>query len=142
MLPTSTVGADLRKESFADILYKKCKQQPLVPIGLFLTCGALYLSGRAVKARDSRLANRMFYWRVFFQAFTVAALLGGAFYYNEDTIRSRSKDKQEELRKKAKIREQLWLEELDRIDKEAKERKLKAEEANMKIAEMQKENKK
>lgn len=105
-------------------LVRKFKQQPLVPLGTLMTCGALYLSARAIKHGDSRMANHMFRWRVGLQAFTVIAIIGGAYMYRQDQI---NRPTQEELmRQKAKERERLWIQELERIDNEAKERRERA----------------
>lgn len=108
----------------ADKLWRKSRQQPLVPLGIILTFGALTLAGKAIRDGDSRLANRMFYWRVGLQGLTVAALIGGAYYYEETA--SKVYNRQEELNKLSKEREKLWIEELERVDEAAKARKAKA----------------
>lgn len=105
-------------------LVRKFKQQPLVPLGTLMTCGALYLSARAIKQGDSRMANHMFRWRVGLQAFTVIAIIGGAYMYRQDQINRPSEE--ELMRQKAKERERLWIQELERIDNEAKERQERA----------------
>ncbi|GMM52359.1 Rcf1 protein [Starmerella bacillaris] len=117
MLPSSV---DKPRESLAQNLIKKSKQQPLVPLFAVLTCGALYLSGKAIRQNNARLANRMFYWRVGFQALTLGALIGGAYYYNDTDVGGFKGTPQEMLLKKSKEREQLWIEELERIDRESK----------------------
>lgn len=132
-LPSSVEAP--KKKSLVEILVEKSKQQPLVPLGVVLTCSALYLSGRALRARDSALANRMFFWRVGFQAFTVAALVGGGLYYDEK--RRETKSQKELLMEKAKEREKLWIEELERIEEEARRRKQKADELRQRIKEIE-----
>lgn len=128
-----------RRKPLYQILAEKCKEQPLVPLGVVLTCGALYLSGRALRARDSRLANRMFFWRVGFQAFTVVALVGGGFYFDEK--RKEKKSQREQLIEKAKEREKLWIEELERIEEEAKRRKEKADDLKRRLKEIEDQKK-
>jgi len=132
-LPSSMPDSDKPRESLGEKLLRKCKQQPLVPLGAALTCGALYLSGRALRKGDPRLANRMFYWRVGFQAFTIAALIGGAWYLGDEDVGGFKGTPQEMLRKKAKEREQLWIAELERIEMETQRKRREAEELKEKL---------
>lgn len=123
-LPSST---DVYYETEEDVLQKiarKAKEQPLVPIGVIMTCGALHMSARALRIGDSRLANRMFYWRVGLQGFTIAALVVGGYLYGSKP--SRPTDRDALLRAHAKEREAMWLEELERLDQEDKDRKARA----------------
>jgi uncharacterized protein (DUF2384 family) len=65
----------------------------------------------------------MFIWRVAFQGFTVAALVfGGLFAANRLPI-----NRDDVLKQKAKEREALWIQELERIDQEAKDRQKRAQ---------------
>ena len=112
-----------RQETGSQKLFRKAKSEPLVPMGVVATCGALYMAGRALRAGDSKLANRMFIWRVAFQGFTVAALVfGGLFAANRLPI-----NRDDVLKQKAKEREALWIQELERIDQEAKDRQKRAQ---------------
>jgi hypothetical protein len=113
-------NSDLEELTFYDKIKKNCVEQPLVPFGCLLTCGALALSARATKRGDAKAANRMFVWRVAMQSLTLVALVGGSYYLGQ-TNKLKS-DREAELRKKAEMREKMWLEELERIDEEAKER--------------------
>ncbi|KAK9454585.1 hypoxia induced protein conserved region-domain-containing protein [Dipodascopsis uninucleata] len=90
-------------------LWYHCKEQPLVPLGIFATCFALTKSGLAIRGGRSKSANRYFTLRVIFQGFTLAALVGGSYYLSHDT-----KSKEELMKEKAERRKKLWLEELDR----------------------------
>ena len=135
MLPSSV---DQRpRKSLLQLLGEKCKEQPLVPMGVVLTCSALYLAARALRARDSRLANRMFFWRVGFQGFTLLALLGGTIWYKEQR---EAKSREQVLHEKSKMREKLWIEELERIEAETKLRQEKAQELKSRLAEIEKAN--
>lgn len=107
---------------------------------MILTFGALTLAGKAIRDGDSRLANRMFYWRVGLQGLTVAALLGGAYYYEETA--SKTYNRQEELNKLAKEREKLWIEELERVDEASKARKAKAQSFHEQFLQKREESKK
>lgn len=88
-----------------------------------MTVGALYLSGRALQRGQKHLANRMFMWRVLLQGFTVAGMVVGGYLYGKPY---RPTDRDAILFAKAKEREQLWIEELERIDQEDKIRKERA----------------
>lgn len=135
-LPTSA-DLELSRESPGEKLLRKSKQQPLVPLGAALTCGALYLSSRALRNGDPRLANRMFYWRVAFQGLTVAALIGGAWYLGDTDVGGFRGTPHEMMRKKAKEREQLWIAELERIEAEAQRKKAEVEEYKRKMSSQQ-----
>lgn len=110
---------------FGEKILKNCKEQPLVPIGVGMTLGALLLSVKAIRRGDAKTANRMFVWRVTLQGLTVVALVAGSYYIG---INDKWKvDHDQELRKKAEVREKMWIEELERIDVAAKERAARAE---------------
>lgn len=106
-------------------MIRNCKEQPLVPLGCLLTTGALLLSAHSIRRGDYKGANRMFVWRVALQGFTVIALVGGSYYLGLN--KKWQVDREAEIRKKAELREKMWIEELERIDQEAKDRQLKAE---------------
>jgi hypothetical protein len=111
------------EEPVLDKLARKAKQQPWVPLGCALTVGALYMSGRALRRGQKLVANRMFMWRVLMQGFTVAGLVFGGYLYGKP---NRPTDRDAILYAKAKEREKMWIEELERIDEEDKTRKERA----------------
>lgn len=133
-LPSSLPDADKPRESLGEKLLRKSKEQPLVPLGATLTCAALYLASRALRKGDARLANRMFFWRVGFQGFTLAALIGGTWYFGDTDVGGFRGTPQEMVRKKSKEREQLWIAELERIEQEAQIKRKEAEELKRKLA--------
>ncbi|VVT52023.1 uncharacterized protein SAPINGB_P003291 [Magnusiomyces paraingens] len=126
-LPSSADSKDLDESElgFGEKVIKNCKEQPLVPIGVGMTLGALILSARALNRGDAKTANRMFVWRVALQGLTIVALVGGSYYVGINERWRVNRD--DELRKKAEVREKMWIEELERIDVAAKERALRAE---------------
>lgn len=85
----------------------------------------MILSARATRKGDAKAANRMFIWRVALQGLTVAALVAGSYYLG--TNEKWKVNREEEIRKKAEVREKMWIEELERIDLAAKERQARAE---------------
>ncbi|KAK9380259.1 hypoxia induced protein conserved region-domain-containing protein [Kockiozyma suomiensis] len=91
-------------------LWYKCKEQPLVPIGVIATIWALSKSAISIRQGNSRKANKYLTTRVALQGFTIAAMVGGtALLNNRD-----GKTKAEREVEKAARRKQLWLEELER----------------------------
>lgn len=77
----------------------------------------------------------MFVWRVAMQSLTLVALVAGSYYLgNKDKF---AFNQEEELRKKAAMREKMWLEELERIDQEAKERLARAQTVREEIAKLE-----
>lgn len=122
--------------TFFEKVKRNCIQQPLVPFGCLLTCGALALSARATKRGDAKAANRMFVWRVALQSLTLVALIGGSWYLGNN--KRMALNVEEELRKKAAVREQMWLDELERIDRENKERLNRAKSIREELAKIDK----
>jgi hypothetical protein len=135
-LPSSTDVALDGEEQIIDKLARKAREQPLVPIGIILTCGALHMSARAIRSGNSQLANRMFYWRVGLQGFTVAALVIGGYFYGKP---NRPTDRDAILRNHAKEREKLWIQELERVDEETNQRRARALAIQKKKEELKKE---
>lgn len=127
----------VRDLMFIDKLVLRCKREPLVPLGCLLTCGALILSAKSIQLGNQKTANKYFLLRVAFQGLTVAALVAGGYYYKGQklTPEGRKIDREAELKAKAKMRERLWIEDLERRDAEAKERRARAEAARKRIQE-------
>lgn len=124
---------DLDEMSFSERVIYHCKQQPLVPIGCLLTTGAVIMAAQSIRVGNSRKAQNFFRWRIAFQSATLVALVAGSFIY--DTHRKDAKSKEELMREKAKMREKLWITELERRDQETKERKKRAELARQRTKE-------
>lgn len=122
-------------------MVKNCKQQPFVPLGVLLTSGAVFLAAKSLRAGQRKDAQRWFRYRVAFQGMTIVALVAGGWYYgNQDPGKRR--EQEEILREKAKVREKLWIEELERRDQEAKDRLRRAELARKKRAALEETEKK
>ena len=98
----------------------------MVSTGVLLTCGAVTMAIKSIRNGNRAAAQKWFRYRVVFQAFTIAVLVtGGIFYGNKSKASIRSRE--ELLAEKAKIRERLWIEELEKRDLEIKQRQRRAE---------------
>lgn len=123
--------------TFSEKMVFHCKREPLVPAGVLMTTGAILLAIKNVRSGNRRNAQKWFRWRVGLQTGTLVALIAGSFFYG--SAKHEQLSKEEQLRQKAKMREQLWIQELERRDLEVRRRKQRAEEARKKAAEMQSE---
>jgi hypothetical protein len=107
------------------IIYRS-KQQPLVPLGCLATTIAVIMAAKGVRTGNAPKAQFWFRWRVGLQGLTLVALVFGSIYY--DKAFTELKKTEEELAiEKANIREKLWIEELERRDKEMQDRQRRAE---------------
>jgi hypothetical protein len=107
------------------IIYRS-KQQPFVPLGCLATTIAVIMAAKGVRTGNAPKAQFWFRWRVGLQGLTLVALVFGSIYY--DKAFTELKKTEEELAiEKAKIREKLWIEELERRDKEMQDRQRRAE---------------
>ncbi|RPA97411.1 hypothetical protein L873DRAFT_1135780 [Choiromyces venosus 120613-1] len=120
-LPSSfDSDADFYEESRFTKLTRRLKEEPLIPLGCLITAYALYQSTRAIRAGDKARTNRMFRARIYGQAFTVAAMCAGSFYWAKDRdVRKGVEAKVAE--NKAKEKQAAWIRELEIRDREEKE---------------------
>lgn len=98
---------------------RKMKKEPLIPLGMLLTCGALFNSFRAIRKGDHERAQRMFRARVLAQGFTVLAMVGGGIYYQADRHKERELWKLQRERD-AEDQRRRWIRELEIRDEEEK----------------------
>ncbi|CCE65167.1 hypothetical protein TPHA_0K00330 [Tetrapisispora phaffii CBS 4417] len=127
---TSPATKDVKEMTFGEKILFKSKQQPWVPIGCLLTTGAVVMAALQMRRGNRRLAQLSFRWRVAFQAATLVTLIAGSAYYGElgelGGGGNAAVAAEERLRAKAKMREQLWVQELERREQETEQRRAKA----------------
>ncbi|KAH3666434.1 hypothetical protein WICMUC_005702 [Wickerhamomyces mucosus] len=126
----------LEEIDFVAKCIRNCKEQPLVPLGTLATCVAVTIAARNLRVGNKNGAQKWFRYRVAFQGFTIAALVVGGLIYGKETTAAK-KTREEQMLEKAKLRERLWIEELERRDFEAQQRKKRAELARQKYREAQ-----
>ncbi|KAG5943031.1 hypothetical protein E4U59_000720 [Claviceps monticola] len=117
----SSFGSDEEyiKERPMTKLFRKIKEEPLIPLGMGLTVLAFINAYRAIRRGDSRQANIMFRARIAAQGFTVVAMVAGGFYYDQDRKKSQELRKLQEERD-AEEKRQKWIRELEARDREDK----------------------
>ncbi|KAF8541681.1 hypothetical protein BDD12DRAFT_916555 [Trichophaea hybrida] len=110
-LPSSfDSNTDFYEENRLSKIFRRLKEEPLIPLGVALTCFALFKASRSIRTGNKEYTNRMFRVRIYAQAY----------YYQEQ----REKEKEVALQveeHKAKEKQQAWIRELEMRDREDKE---------------------
>lgn len=130
---------DVSEMGFMEKIVYRSKQQPFVPLGCLFTTGAVALAALNVKSGNKLRAQFYFRWRVGLQAATLVALVAGSFFYG--STKAELKSKEDLMKQKAKMREQLWIQELERREEETEARRKKAEMFRLKALQNEAETK-
>ena len=118
--PSSKPATEMDDESKYERLTRKFRQEPLVPLGILATCGALLGASVALRSGNQRSANKYFRWRIYAQGFTVLAMVAGSVYFGDVRKADRLR-KEERERDKAKVARDRWLADLDAYEEERKQ---------------------
>lgn len=108
---------DFFDEGRAAKLWRKIRQEPLIPLGGLATCYALYMATKSIRAGDHHQTNRMFRARIYAQGFTLVAIVAGSIFYQDERLKRRTFEKALEEKKALEKREK-WLRELEARDVE------------------------
>jgi hypothetical protein len=98
-------------------LWRRLKEEPLIPIGCAATVYALYQATKSIRQGDHHQTNRMFRARIYAQGFTLIALVAGSIFYKDDRLKRKRFEAAVEDKKAAEKREK-WLKELEARDNE------------------------
>ena len=86
-----------------------------------VTSWALYNASRNIRRKgDPTTTNRYFRYRLYAQAFTIVAMVGGSFYYNADRFK-RAEFRKLKKKKQEQEKREKWIRELEIRDEEDKE---------------------
>jgi len=116
-LPSSFDDTGFFEERRFQKLWRRLKEEPLIPVGCLATSYALYQASKSIRSGDHHQANKMFRARIYAQGFTLVALLAGTIFYKDDRLR-RKKFETAVEEKKAVEKRDKWLRELEARDDE------------------------
>ena len=108
------------EESRPQKLWRKIKQEPLIPLGCLATCYALYQASKSIRQGNPVQTNKMFRARIYAQGFTLVAIVAGSIFYKDERMKRKVYEKKVEEKKQTEKREK-WLRELEARDKEDRE---------------------
>lgn len=108
---------DFFNEGRASKLWRKLRQEPLIPLGCLATCYALYMASKSIRVGDRNQTNRMFRARIYAQGFTLAAIVAGSLFYQDERLKRKKYEKVVEEKNALEKREK-WLRELEARDAE------------------------
>ena len=116
----SKIGTrDFYEENRIQKFTRRLKEEPLIPIGVGLTCWAFFGAAGSIRKGHSSKANQFFRYRLYAQSFTLIAMLGGSYYYNADRLK-RKEYTDLVKQKKAQEKREAWIRELEARDEEDK----------------------
>jgi len=101
-------------------LWRRLREEPLIPVGCAATVYALYQASKSIRAGDHHQTNRMFRARIYAQGFTLVAVVAGSIFYKDDRLKRKKYESAIEDKKAAEKREK-WLNELEMRDQEDRE---------------------
>ncbi|KAF9699261.1 hypothetical protein EKO04_003203 [Ascochyta lentis] len=120
-LPSSfDENADFYNENTLDKMWRRFREEPLIPLGCGLTVWAIVGATRSMRKGDHKMTNLYFRRRLYAQGFTIAVLVAGNLYWQKDRVKRKDYEKQVAEKERMDKRER-WLKELEMRDEEEKE---------------------
>jgi hypothetical protein len=111
--------SDFYNESIGGKLWRRFREEPLIPLGCGLTAWAIFGATRSMRKGDHKKVNLYFRRRLYAQAFTIVALCAGNVYWQKDRVKRKDWEKLVKD-KEAKEKRDRWLRELEARDEEEK----------------------
>ncbi|KAL6703693.1 Respiratory supercomplex factor 1, mitochondrial [Coniothyrium glycines] len=119
-LPSSfDENADFYNENTLDKIWRRFREEPLIPLGCGLTAWAIVGASRAMRKGDHKMTNVYFRRRLYAQSFTIAALVVGNLYWQKDRVKRKDYEKNKAAQE-ARDKRDRWLRELEMRDEEDK----------------------
>ncbi|OAK94452.1 altered inheritance of mitochondria protein 31, mitochondrial [Phaeosphaeriaceae sp. SRC1lsM3a] len=119
-LPSSfDENADFYNENTLDKIWRRFREEPLIPFGCGLTVWAIVGATRSMRKGDHKMTNLYFRRRLYAQSFTIAVLVMGNMYWQKDRVKRKDYEKMKAETERKEKRER-WLRELEMRDEEDK----------------------
>jgi len=119
-LPSSfDENADFYNENTIDKIWRRFREEPLVPFGCGLTVWAIVGATRSMRKGDHKMTNLYFRRRLYAQGFTIAVLVAGNMYWQKDRLKRKEYEKKVAEKERMDKRDR-WLRELEMRDEEDK----------------------
>lgn len=119
-LPSSfDENADFYNENIPEKIWRRFREEPLIPLGCGLTVWAIVGATRSMRKGDHKMTNLYFRRRLYAQAFTIAVLVAGNMYWQKDRSKRKEYNKMV-AEKEALEKRDRWLRELEMRDEEDK----------------------
>ncbi|KAF2279395.1 mitochondrial hypoxia responsive domain-containing protein [Westerdykella ornata] len=112
-------NADFYNENGLQKIWRRLREEPLIPLGCGLTVWAVVGATRSMRKGDHKMTNLYFRRRLYAQAFTIACLVAGNLYWQKDRMKRKEYEKAVEEKQRLERRER-WLKELEIRDEEEK----------------------
>lgn len=114
-----TQPSDFYNENIPEKIWRRFREEPLIPLGCGLTVWAIVGATRSMRRGDSKMTNLYFRRRLYAQTFTIAVLVAGNMYWSKDRSKRKEYNKMME-EKEAIAKRDRWLRELEMRDEEEK----------------------
>jgi hypothetical protein len=109
--------SDFYNENTLDKLWRRFREEPLIPFGCGLTVWAIVGATRSMRKGDHKATNLYFRRRLYAQSFTLAVLVVGNLYWQKDRVKRKDYEKMRAEKDRLDKRER-WVRELEMRDEE------------------------